>query len=214
MASLEIRRYTDFAAAMRILRLKKITLLSPSAWDDQNDRNMMEAFQRFNDSECVLALCFAQSKETYHHWKIFAGTSNGVCIKFDKAKLIDAVVPQGVVAGIVNYEKIPNIVFNTPPSPDKLPFLKRSAYSDERELRLIWQSATECLSYKDFDIPIDAIKEITINPWAPLPLVEEMKLCLKSLPDCSKIAIFKSQLIDHSAWRQLANLYRPPAKPT
>jgi hypothetical protein len=207
MASFEIRRYTDFPAAMRILRHRQITLLSPSTWDDQNDRNMMEAFQRSNRSKCVLALCFAQSKETYHHWKIYAGTSNGVCIKFDKAKLFAAVVQQGVVADVVNYETIPNIVFNIQPPPHKLPFLKRSAYSDERELRLVWQSATECLSYKDFDIPIDAITEITINPWAPLPLAEEMKLCLKSLPDCSEIAIFKSQLIDHGAWRQLADKY-------
>lgn len=210
MAPHELRRYTDFAAAMRILRRRQITLLSPSTWDDKNDRNLMEAFQRSNGSKCVLALCFAQSKETYHHWKVFAGTASGVCIKFDYSKLITAVTPQGVIADSVTYKKIPEITFGVPPPPHKLPYLKRSAFSDERELRLVWQSTTECLTYKDFDVPIDAITGIAINPWAPQPLTDEMKLCLKSLPGCSGIPISQSQLIDSGAWRRLASTYGPP----
>jgi hypothetical protein len=58
-----LRRYTDLAATLRILKTKAVTLLPPDMWDDQNDRNLMLAYQKANNYKTVLALCFAQSAE-------------------------------------------------------------------------------------------------------------------------------------------------------
>jgi hypothetical protein len=38
----------------------------------------------------VLALCFTQATEHYHHWHVFAGGSSGVCIGFDRDALLKA----------------------------------------------------------------------------------------------------------------------------
>lgn len=65
------RRYTNLAAAIHLLQSRKITLLNPARWDDANDAYFMAEYKRLVGAETVLALCFAETAETYHHWRVF-----------------------------------------------------------------------------------------------------------------------------------------------
>ena len=82
------RRYTNLAATIHMLRTQSITLLNPATWDDKNDAYFMAEYKRLKQAKTVLALCFAEQKETYHHWRVFSHGSDGVCIEFDKDKLL------------------------------------------------------------------------------------------------------------------------------
>ena len=68
-----LRRYTDVPALIYFLRERKITLLDPQSWDDSNDSHYLTLYREKNRLRSVLALCFTQTSETYHHWRVFSG---------------------------------------------------------------------------------------------------------------------------------------------
>ena len=78
------RRYTNLAAVVHLLQAKAITLLNPATWDDTNDAYFMAEYKRLKQAKTVLALCFAETAETYHHWRVFSHGADGVCLEFNK----------------------------------------------------------------------------------------------------------------------------------
>ena len=97
-----LRRYTSLAALLALLQDKKLTLLSPSLWEDRNDAFYMGEYKSKKELQTLLALCFTESDETYHHWRVFTHGSDGVCIHFKREALL-AALPIGhqLVAGPV-----------------------------------------------------------------------------------------------------------------
>jgi hypothetical protein len=88
MTASRFRRYTSLSILLDILKEKKLTLLDPQNWDDNNDAFYMELYKTKKGLKSLLALCFAEVRETYHIWKVFAGDANGVCIEFNKELLL------------------------------------------------------------------------------------------------------------------------------
>lgn len=86
-----LRRYTDLPGLIYLLQGRCITLVDPLTWDDQNDSYFLRLYKEHRKLACVLALCFTRSTETYHHWRVFAGGSSGVCISFHRGELLGAV---------------------------------------------------------------------------------------------------------------------------
>ncbi len=110
MAAVTLRRYTNLAATIRVLRNRVITLLSPSTWDDRNDAYFLAQYKKRKRVQSVLALCFAETSETYHHWRVFSHGCDGVCIEFDKDALLRALGgPDHVRSGLVNYREIKDV---------------------------------------------------------------------------------------------------------
>jgi len=107
MSARSLRRYTNLPSTLHILQNRCLTLLSPNTWDDRNDAFYMAEYQRRCQAKTVLALCFAEAPETYHHWRVFSHGSDGVCIEFDKNKLKQAVQKDGrFLAQSVAYKEI------------------------------------------------------------------------------------------------------------
>jgi hypothetical protein len=92
MSKMSLRRYTNLAATLDVLQKRRLTLLSPGTWDDRNDAFFMSAFKDRTNAQSVLALCFAEASETYHHWRVFSPGSDGVCIELDKEALTAGLV--------------------------------------------------------------------------------------------------------------------------
>ena len=94
-----LRRYTNIPALIWLLTARKITLLDPASWDDKNDSHFLTLYREKKSLETVLALCFTQTSETYHHWRVFAEGSSGISITFDKDRLLSAMTKRaGVTA--------------------------------------------------------------------------------------------------------------------
>jgi hypothetical protein len=71
MGEKTFRRYTNLTATIHILKSRTISLLSPELWDDRNDAYFMSRYKELKSAKSVLALCFAETSETYHHWRVF-----------------------------------------------------------------------------------------------------------------------------------------------
>jgi hypothetical protein len=203
-----LRRYTNIPALIYLLREQKITLLDPASWDDKNDSYFLSLYRQKNNLESVLALCFTPAAETYHHWRVFADGSSGACITFERGKLLKAVKKQlGVRAKAVTYLKFSDIR-GKPLKTSDLPFLKRSAYGDEREFRIIYESSAEKGNSLDIAIPIACIERITLSPWIPAALSNQVKRTIKGIGGCSSIKVVRSTLISNENWKALGESAR------
>nr|WP_314260769.1 hypothetical protein [uncultured Devosia sp.] len=110
----------------------------------------------------------------------------------------------------VNYEQVANANSMQEVDLEILPFTKRWPYGDEREYRAVYASENEEIQAYPVPVPLSAIKRITLSPWLAQPLVDPVKLTLKSLPGCSGLKIYRSTLIDNKQWQKLAHRAAPP----
>jgi hypothetical protein len=186
-----------------LLRERKITLLDPASWDDKNDSYFLSLYRQKRNLKSVLALCFTPAFETYHHWRVFAGGSSGACIRFERTKLLKAVKKQPrVTAKTVRYLTLSDIR-DLKVKTGALPFLKRSAYEDEREFRIIYESSTKKDNSLDIAIPLACIERITLSPWIPSALSDHVKSTIKEIEGCNSLKVYRSTLISNENWKAL-----------
>lgn len=205
MVKVTLRRYTNLASAIHILDQKAITLLSPTLWDDRNDAYFLNQYKDRKSLKTLLALCFAETLETYHHWRVFAPGLDGVCIEFDKDRLLAAFRhADNVLCRPVQYRQIPDVA-KRPPAVDDLPFLKRFPYRDEKEFRIIHSDQAELREYRSFPVKLHCISRITLSPWMPGPLIASVKSALHGIEGCANLKVYRSTLIDNEKWKKAAN---------
>ena len=199
-----LRRYTSLASLLALLQDKKLTLLSPSLWEDRNDAFYMSEYKSKKGLKTLLALCFSESDETYHHWRVFTHGADGVCIHFKREALL-AALPIGhqFTAGPVTYRKIADLP-RLKPRLEQLPFLKRQPYSDEREFRLVYEDKREEMEAKAFALSIRTIARVTLNPWLSPPLAQAVKRAIKSVPGCAQLKVYQTTLLENESWKKAA----------
>ena len=213
MGNTFLRRYTNLAAAIHLLKNRQVTLLDPSTWDDKNDAFFMSEYQKKIRASSVLALCFADSIETYHHWRVFSHGSDGVCIEFDNVRLLKAFDSDtGVKHGPINYTRLSDARRMTDIDIEVLPYLKRWPYGDEAEYRAVYVDKRVSKPIHDVPIPLNSINRITLSTWLAASLSDSVKSLLKSIEDCCSLEICRSTLIDNKVWKGLAGK-APPVVP-
>jgi hypothetical protein len=185
-----------------MLRRKKLTLLNPENWDDKNDSHYLHLYKEKRELGAVLALCFTEVGETYHHWRVFSPGLCGICIRFNKSRLLAHLSQKtSIRAGPAQY-KMMDHVRTTALSADDLPFLKRFAFRDEKEFRLVYDSK-RVVDSKDFSLPLECIDRITINPWMNEKLAEAIWETLRGLQGCEKLIVGQSSLVNNREWKKL-----------
>lgn len=196
------RRYTQLPSLIHMLTYRQLTLLDPQSWDDKNDSFFLSLYRDKCKLQSVLALCFTAANETYHHWRVFAPGSAGVCIRFkaDNLKASVAKVP-GIKIKPVEYLTV-NKLRSKRLAKTKLPFLKRYAYKPENEMRLLWESKTEERNTLPVPFELSSISRITLSPWLHPSLANEVKSLLKSIDACSKLKIYRSTLVSNAEWKK------------
>lgn len=200
-----LRRYTNIASALHVLRNRCITLLNPAFWDDRNDAYYLARYKQRKAAKSVLALCFARAPETYHHWRVFSSGGDGLCIEFDETRLLDAVSKdEAITARAVIYKQIDDVA-GAPVALDDLPFLKRIPFRDEQEFRLLYVNGEVQTEFHHVTIPLASISRITLSPWMAAPLAKSVKDTLKDLPGCKAVEIHQSTLIENERWKRAAN---------
>ncbi len=196
-----LKRYTDLPSALAVLRNRELTLLSPMTWDDTNDRGTLAHYAERRELKTLVGACFSQAIETYHHWKVFAPGSAGVCIYYFKDKLLEAVPKKDFSHRLVDYKSPTELLASYAQLTD-MPFTKAEAYRDEIEYRIIYSSKTESLRYKTISIDLGVIRAIVLSPWMAPTLFEATKETLLSIDGCEDISITQSNVVANEAWLQ------------
>lgn len=200
-----LHRYTNLASAIYVLKRRAVTLLSPALWDDRNDAYFMSQYKAQKSLQTLLALCFSEGPETYHHWRVFSHGSDGVRIEFDRTRLLAAFKgDRRVVARPVSYREIRTLKLDGASGIEDLPFLKRFPYRDEKEFRIVYRCDAEAVETKSFPIALGAIARITLSPWMPLPLANEVRELLRAIDGCAKLKVSRSTLLENETWKRLA----------
>ena len=152
----------------------------------------------------MLALCFFLEAERYHHWRIYASGMDGVCIEFDGGRLLSALEATCHVRHrAVNYRKLGEMKSSLPDI-DELPFLKRYAYEDEHEYRIIYVSTDQLLDKRDCKIDRSCIRKVVLSPWVPDDLAASLSDTLCEVSGRADLPIHKSQLVNHEACKGFA----------
>ena len=203
MSDTYLRRYTDIPALIYLLSKRKITLLDPRSWDDSNDSHYLTLYREKKGLKSVLALCFTQTGETYHHWRVFASGPSGVCIRFKRSELLRVIRKQPHLrTGAVNYMTLAEMRDKRRATED-LPFFKRQAFEPEDEFRMIYDSETTRIRNLDIPIPLSCIDRITLSPWIHRALYQSLKQRLRSIKGCHALKILRSTLISNEEWKDL-----------
>ncbi|EHR70803.1 hypothetical protein BurJ1DRAFT_1957 [Burkholderiales bacterium JOSHI_001] len=198
-----LKRYTHLPALLDLLRTRRLLLLSPDSWEDQNDRVFMREYARLASLGTVRALCFSQASETFHHWKIFAPGAAGVCVEFHKAALLASVNGTSFNHKRIIYRR-PAWFEGRPIRAGDLPFVKSWAYRDEKEYRIVYSSKSESEHYSTLELDLSAVRAVVINPWLPESLFETTRACINELPGCNDIPVRQSRVISNEQWQSIA----------
>ena len=135
-----LNRYTSLPVALDVLVERRLTLLSPETWEDRNDAFYLERYREKKNLQTLVAICFSARGETFHHRKVFSSGSSGVCIEFDKNRLLRAFPSSdGFRHGNIEYRFV-KTVNQERPEVERWPFLKRKAFKDEGEFRIIYEN--------------------------------------------------------------------------
>jgi hypothetical protein len=199
-----LRRYTNLAATIHMLRSRTITLLNPGTWDDRNDAYFMAENKRRKGMKTLLALCFANCAETYHHWRVFSHGTDGVRIEFDKKRLMKALDDPRIISGDVRYRRIDQLNDDASFAVDDLPFLKRQPFRDESEFRVVYANEKRVLDTKSYEFDLSTVRRITLSPWIVKSLSDSLIENLRQIDGCGDLEIFRSTLVDSERWRSLA----------
>jgi hypothetical protein len=195
-----LRRYCNLPSLIHLLTTKSLTFLDPESWDDKNDSLFMRLYKEKKELDTLLAVCFSQETETYHHWSVFASGSSGVCISFRKQELLQELDQyEGIRGQKVSYITL-NDLGETPKKVSNLPFMKRAPFKPESEFRVIFEEQGKQRSYLNIDIPVSCIDRVYLSPWMPRAVADSVNSALKGLDEEGDIEIVRSTLIENDRW--------------
>lgn len=202
MTTISLRRYTTLPFLFDILKTKSLTLLDPRNWDDQDDSYYIELYKQHKGLKSVLVLCFAESKESYHHWKIYSGNSSGVCIEFRKEIFFQNLKDQGLKAGYVGYKTMTQFK-RMPPEISQFPFTKAKAFEDEREFRIIYEDKNQEYMTRKIPLDINSIEKIVLNPWITETVCASLKAVIGKIEGCEEIEVTRTTVTNNEKWKKL-----------
>lgn len=204
-----LRRYTDLPILLHLLKTQNMTLLDPEKWDDKNDAFFLTTYKKKKNLASVLALCFTEAEETYHHWKVFAPGTSGVCIRIKKDEFLESIHRvRKLRHRIVDYRTLEEME-TIAPKLEELPFIKRYGFRDEQEYRLIYECPTDKM--KSFDIPFQAsmIARVVLSPWMPKPIVASTKKIIQEVSGIPKLKVFQTTLNENERWKSVGENIAP-----
>jgi len=206
-AEIYYRRYTDLPSLIHILKNLQLTLLDPQLWEDKNDSYFITVYKNKCKLKSVLALCLSASNKTFHHWSVFSPGPSGISIRFNAKNLEKSIKGvSGLKLEPVKYLTISELRKTGKIKKERLPFLKRSQFQPENEIRLLWESKDESLSTFEIPLELNSISRITLSPWLHLSLANGIRSLLKTIDGCDKLKIYRSTLIHNSDWMKYGDM--------
>ena len=201
-ASKVLYRFTTLSSLLQTITINKIVLLDPSKWPDKNDSFCIDRYKNRLNLTKLYALCFTEETETHHHWMSQSGRDEVVRIRFDLAILKSSVskVAQAKIGKVIYVNMTTNStsIFED----DSLPFLKRYAYRQENEHRIILSlDANNETLLPEISLDDGAITGITLSPFLDLGRFRVLKELLDRILNDDRVTISKTGMLDSKKWR-------------
>jgi hypothetical protein len=196
------KRYTQLPFALDILESSQLKLLNPALWDDRNDAAFLDSYRERVGAKSIYALCLTTASATYLHWKIYAQSGSGVCIHLAEAPLRSWASRNDIEMLEVRYLSLAKARRAKVQKID-LPRLKRHAFEDELELRMLYKSGDPQLSTRSFKFSLEIIAEIELNPWLPESVFESIRSIIGRIDGCMNIPVTQSHMLTNVEWRNL-----------
>lgn len=194
-----IRRFATIGSVIDTLRNKRVAFVDPERWDDKNDAEYMRLYKESCGCTNLKALCCTESRETYHHWKVFTTSSDGCFIDFVKKPMLASIKDNDdYLYAEMEYALLAEMEGNKFKIED-LPFLKRAGFAAEREYRIIYTG--DCVGDAHF-MPIDLewIRRIVLNPWLPQPVADSIMATFRELCGPHDLKVTASKLTNSQTW--------------
>lgn len=196
-------RYTSLASVLDTLLNKRLVLTNPTRWPDQNDTEYLRIFKDRTGAAAVLALCMTSSPETSHHWTSFAPGTDGARLELDRQVLERAAEGSSVLCQDVKYPLMQDHVLGGE-DVDQLPFFKRYPYRGEEEVRLLFTDMEIEREGYSMTIPIECVKQVTLGPNLPAPLLPAVQHVIQRLPGCGNLGVGQTTLLRNQKWIRAA----------
>jgi len=201
-----LNRYTHFSYLCKMLEKRELVIPSWKKWRDRNDSHSIKEYQRLERDRNIFALCMTNADETYHHWRVFTRQTFGVCLRFDKTRMIEWVKSQRESPTMGRVE-MKRVVYFELESFDTdvvkvqhLPFLKRWGYRDEREWRLMY-TTTQNGQFATLPFPIKALDSIVISPFVSSEEADVKKRKIQETLRTKGVDVYHSALTNSDRWK-------------
>ncbi|MEZ5683000.1 DUF2971 domain-containing protein [Novosphingobium sp.] len=188
---------------------KRVAVIGYGSWIDANDRRSMRVWQSTLHYGFVGALCLTEASETFHHWQAFASGQSGVCVVFDKAKLLEMFKGHGLLGsnghfltGPMEYVSMRDIGNIDASNIHRLPFLKRVGFRDEREFRVVGYLVEGGISAMYVPLDFGAIREVIFSPFMHPTIAKSCNEAIRGIRGNSDFKIFQSRLTDNQTWQK------------
>jgi hypothetical protein len=191
-----LHRYTNVSELDHLLENKKIRFSCWKHWDDENDKSILDIYQK-SIRKSVFILCLTNSSETIHHWNSYA-RNNGCRIMFNWEVLYKYLSKSGVIFKQVEYIKYAELKIKKIELND-LPFIKRHPYHIEKEYRLLKKMISGSNEFS-LKVGLDIIQEISLSPFNTSNQNAKIKnKLIKKYPSLEK-KFSNSKIINFDNW--------------
>ena len=205
-----LRRFTTIGSTLDLLRNKRVAFLDPEKWDDRNDAEFMRLFKRKAECDSLKALCCTESRETYHHWRVFTHSTDGCFIDFQKAPLLASIAEKDDYrASAMDYIGLDEIKSSDYRIRD-LPFLKRAGFKPEEEFRIIYTGLCED-DVHFMPVELAWINRIVLNPWLPPTIAASIVETFRDVAKNKKLEVTASRLTNSQTWARWGRSQRGEA---
>lgn len=207
-----IYRYIPLYRLLEILSLNKLTFMKTDMWEDPFEGFLFDyCISKFsqwkefsNLKTAVFCLCFSSDSEKDQIWRSYTPNRDGVRMKMNLAAL-ESSLGDDYILGKVHYRVANSIKKllrqygdDAEPSKEKLLklfFLKRKAFKNDMEVRLITTDSLTAGDVKSIDVDArDLIREVMFDPRMDDGLYDSYRSLLKSKTYDFKGKVHKSKL--------------------
>lgn len=197
-----LRHYTKYEYILKILRTKKLTLVKPDNWLDQNDREIAEYVSK-KMGKSIYFQCYTKSSQKHHFWGAPDNCNPKLCIDLDYKKLTALATQHNYKFHKIDYIKDRDISSLSIKSNLDALFKKRNIYSDENEYRMVFVANQICSDFT-YHVPIDltVVKSITVSPFASPKKFDEIKHDLRKINGCQDLRVEHSRATNMRTWQR------------
>ncbi len=160
-----LKKYMKIEYLEKTLMNKELYLGDPEEWPDKNDSAVIEIYRAKRKIKHIRATCLTMARDRYHFWALFGEKESGVCLWFNKEKLINDITND------VNL-RAKEISYYTPEQLRRkcnfsnLPFAKRKQYKDEKEYRILKELCPDSTNASNgVEFKPESLERVYFNSW-------------------------------------------------